>query len=304
MPSKLIGIDGGGTKTLGVLYDLDGKEQARIEKGFANFSVDVDTSMQHIEACIDALITSLNATDTLRHIQIGIAGLSALEKPEAYVQALSLRYKTSVDLVSDAVLALHSIRRDLDQGVIMIVSGTGSVVMADEAGETTLIGGYGHLLGEEGSGYHLAIQALKQLIAEQENGQSISPLSKRLASHLALSRREDLIQFVYRGKKQDIARLALFIAEQAKAGDSEARHLFEEEGRHLGRQTLNAYKKLQAHKAPIIALRGKFLMQAPFVKETLMDFLHTHINQFIVDDEPVDPVIGAYYLGQLKLAKR
>ena len=304
MSDKLIGIDGGGTKTLGVVYNLDGTEQTRIEKGFANFSVDVSKTKQHIESCIDALMATLNATDTVRHIQLGIAGLSALNDPNAYAQMLSHRYNTSVDLVTDAVLALHSIQRDVDQGVIMIVSGTGSVVMADEAGETTVIGGYGHLLGEEGSGYHLAIQALKQLIAEQENGQPTSSLSKRLADHLALNRREDLIQFIYRGKKQDIARLALIIAKEAKAGDLKARQLFEEEGRYLGKQTWNAYKKLQTKQPPIIALRGTFLMQAPFVKHTLMEFLQTHIKQFIVDDEPVEPVIGAYYLGQSKLAKR
>ena len=303
MNKYIIGLDGGGTKTLGVLYDMDGKELKRVEFGFSNFSIDEEIAKANVEKTIEELAKDLESDREL-FVQMGIAGYSKIKKSNQFVKSLEKKFNATVDLDSDAIIALYSVKKDQDVNVILVIGGTGSVLMVSNGEEANMVGGFGHLLGDEGSAYHLAITALKKVIEEKESNQKLSNLSNLLLKEIEALDYLDIKNFVYNNNKSEIARLAKFIAQCALDQDLDAISLLKQEGRHLAKQTINAYHLTKPKEKLIIALRGGFLLNAPYVKETLIEELKISLKDFIIDIHPIEPVIGAYYLGFLKLSKR
>lgn len=304
MSNYIIGVDGGGTKTLGVLFTEEGIEKKRVIFGFANFSVDEAISKHNIENTLTELTKDLLEKDKILQIELGIAGASKLEDKEEYVQKLSDKYKTNVDMVTDADIALYSILKDEDKSAIMVLGGTGSVIMSNENHEINMIGGFGHLLGDEGSSYHLSITALKNIIDEYENKEKFSYLSQEILKEINAENHYDIKNFVYNSSKSEIAKLSKFIAEYAMKGDLEAIEMFKEEGKHLSRQTISAFNQFKLNYPVIIGLRGGFLKNAPFVKETLIKELDKEKINYEIREEEVEPIIGAYYLALTKISKR
>ncbi|MDO9628704.1 MAG: BadF/BadG/BcrA/BcrD ATPase family protein [Acholeplasmataceae bacterium] len=303
MNKYIIGVDGGGTKTLGVLFDISGHELKRVEFGFSNFSIDEEIAKSNVEKTIAELAMDLEDEREL-FIQMGIAGYSKIKKSTQFVKSLEKKFNATVDLDSDAIIALYSVKQNKDINVIMVIGGTGSVLMVSDGEEANLVGGFGHLLGDEGSAYHLAITALKKIIEEKESNQELSELSKMILKEIEALDYLDIKNFVYNNNKSDIARLAKFIAHCALNHDLDAISLLKQEGRHLAKQTINAYNKSKKKDNVVIALRGGFLLNAPYVKETLIEELKISLKDFEIDIHPIEPVIGAYYLGLLKLSKR
>jgi N-acetylglucosamine kinase-like BadF-type ATPase len=302
MNKYIIGIDGGGTKTLGVLFDIKGNELNRVEFGFSNFSIDEHTAKTNIEKTIETLIKNLEQDREL-FIQMGIAGYSKIKQSTEFVKSLEQKFNATVDLDSDAMIALYSVKQDQDVNVIMVIGGTGSVLMINNGNQANLIGGFGHLLGDEGSAYHLSIAALKKVIEEKESNQRLSPLSEKILKEINVFDYQEIKNYVYNRNKSEIATLSRFIAECAIENDEDAINLLIQEGRYLAKQTINAYHRLMSKEKIIIALRGGFLLNAPYVKETLIKDLNQSLKDFVIDMNPTEPVIGAYYLGFLKLSK-
>jgi len=255
MNDYIIAIDGGGTKTQAMLYDTSGEPLGCVETGYSNFSIDVDVAKNNLEEAIEMTIRDFSDGKPIKAIQVGVAGLSTLIDKERYEQELSTRFHAPVSLT-----------------VIMVLGGTGSVVMANENRDVHMIGGYGHLLGDEGSGYHVSMTALKRIIATVDAGSMLSNFASRIMETLQAKSVKDIKSHVYNTNKSELAQLAKTIADIAKKGDEDAIDLLEDEGRHLGKQTMLAYAKLKDKVNPIIALRGKFLLEAPYVKEALIEY--------------------------------
>lgn len=302
MSRYIVGVDGGGTKTLGVLFKEDGTIQKRVEYGFSNFRVDKAIAKDNLISTIDDVVQDIDVNN-IDIIQIGVAGVPEVPYKEQLINELQERYQTTVSIVTDAEIALYSIRKDTNQCVIMVLGGTGSAVMVKNDEHDLIIGGFGHLLGDEGSGYHLAIHALRQVISQYEDNQTISPLSQAILEHIHAQQYNQIKDFVYNSSKQQIAQLSNFIATYALQGDEEAITLFKEEGIHLARQTITAFKKVQTCRKVIIGFRGNFLLHAPFVQETMLAELQKQNLEYTIDTNPVEPVVGAYYLGLSQLKR-
>ena len=303
MSKYIIGIDGGGTKTLGAVFNESGEIVNRVEYGFANFSANEEISKANIEKTLDKLVSEISSEDELIHIQLGIAGHSKLANKEEYLKHLVYKYNTSVDMTNDAIIALYSVKRDLDMNVIMVLGGTGSVIMISNEAGNSVIGGFGHLLGDQGSSYNLAITALKNIINEYEENLAFSDLSKAILKEIGADSHYEISKFVYNNTKSEIAKLSRFIADFALKGNVEAINLFIAEGVHLGRQTYSAYQKLKTNEKVIIGIKGGFLLNAPYVKETLIKELDKLKINYEISKEQVEPVVGAYYLALLNISK-
>jgi len=296
MSRYLIGVDGGGTKTLGAVFTIDGEIVKRREYGFSNFRVDKNIAKQNLILTLDELVQGIDTT-SIELIQIGISGVPEIEYKEALIKELEERYKTKIYMVTDAEIALYSIRKDTDDCVIMVLGGTGSAIMVKDHEKDLIIGGFGHLLGDEGSGYHLAITALKKIISQYEEGLNSSELSQAILEHIGATEYSQIKDFVYTSSKQRIAQLSGFIAQYAEQENLDAIQLFKEEGLHLARQTILAFQKLQGCSKVTIGFRGNFLLHAPYVLDTMVAELNQHNLEYTIDSDPVEPVVGAYYLG-------
>ncbi len=299
----IIGVDGGATKTLGILFSKDGTERKRSKKGFSNFSVNEEQSKGNIISVLDELTAGINSDDILL-IEIGVAGYSNYLEKDEFELELARKYNTKVSFGTDAAIAYYSVKKDYKKKVIMVLGGTGSVITFEHQDEIQFVGGFGHILGDEGSGYHLAIAALKMVIKQFEEAKIVSKLSKSILKELNITDYNDIKNFVYNNQKSDIAKLSEFIGKKADEADKEAIKLFIDEGVHLAEQTMIAYKTIGHTEEIIIGLKGGFLLEGPYVKEAFIQEIKKYGIKFKIDDQPTEPAYGAYYLALKHLSSK
>ena len=302
MSKYIIGVDGGGTKTLGVLYNLEGLEIKRHVSGFSNFNINYDQATQNLCDVLDHLTKDLKQTDDL-WIQLGISGYSKIREKESFEDALGEKYHAKVSLESDVLIALYDVKRSLNGNVIMVIGGTGSVVMYSDQNRLEQIGGYGHLLGDEGSAYHLSITALKDVIDVFEDQGNYDTFGKLILEHLNVKHHFGLRDFVYANEKTKVAEISAFINEIATLGNEKAIKMIKDEAYSLAKQTNRAYLKMNSKEHLIIALRGGFLTKSTLMKNTFLEYINKSIKDYELNESNESPVKGAYYLSLLKLKK-
>ncbi len=92
---------------------------------------------------------------------------------------------------------------------ILIISGTGSSVLGRNAeGQTARAGGWGHLLGDHGSGYWIALTGLRNAIRDYDRNGTLRPALRRVLRRLKMKSPEELVGWIHDATKADIAALA------------------------------------------------------------------------------------------------
>lgn len=297
----VIGIDGGGTKTLGVLYRIDGLEVKRVQLGFSNFSVDEVQAKNTLITLIESLLKGLDLSRKV-FIQMGIAGASRLSNKESFIEDLEAKFNCKAELDTDALIALYSVDKRKGEIPILAIGGTGSIVMIEKEQVVERIGGWGHLLGDEGSAYHLVIRAIKNIINEYELGQGLGVLSQHLLNQMNLDDPKGIIDYVYNKPKSELALLSTEIQEVAKT-DIFAKNLLMNEAKLLSSQIITAYKRFIKDEKVVIALKGSFALKALYVRETILEDLKKQLPNVRMDEAGYEPVYGAYRLAKNKIYK-
>ena len=269
-PRFLLAVEGGGSKTTALLTDLEGKGVGRgFGPGSNPHAVGVDAARKALAMAIDgALINAtgkLPAGSTWRETGVAMAcfGLAGIDGPEdeaqltAWVneQALAERFLVVND--SELVVAAGT----PEGWGVALISGAGSVCLArSPQGRTVRVGGWGHLLGDEGSGYRLALDALRvatQTVDGRADGQA---LLRAILKHWSLTDANALIQYVHAPgmTPADLAGLAPAILSLSANGDATAKALVEQSVRDLARQVDTAIRRLALERPPL-ALAGSQL---------------------------------------------
>ena len=213
----VIGLDIGGSKTHGIRA-VDGEPVAEAVAGSANLAAvgAVAAGRQ-----LDAVFARLG-TAGVDAVCAGAAGADGEESVATAVRLISERVPgAQVSVVHDARLVLAA--EGLDAGVALI-SGTGSVVWGRRAdGTHARAGGWGHLLGDEGSGYRVAVEAVRHALDRMDTGAPVDPLTTTLLDACGLTAREQLIDFFYtRQDRRYWAQHAPLVVTLAGQGDPAA----------------------------------------------------------------------------------
>jgi N-acetylglucosamine kinase-like BadF-type ATPase len=227
-----IGVDGGATRTIGVLTDEE-RIVTRCVVGPTNPHVVGETT------CLDTLgdlldnLSREHSLDGVQAIWFGIAGLRTradLALVKRVCEKLGVADRTHVS--DDTLLALAS--AGLEQCGIAVVAGTGSCVTGVNAeGKRVIVGGVGHLLGDEGSGYYTVLEALRAASrAGQDRGPQTS-LLPRFIEKLGVSGSDEVVRWAYGASVGDVASLAGVVIECAEQGDIVAEGIIEGGAQHL-----------------------------------------------------------------------
>ncbi|QKG85468.1 ATPase [Kroppenstedtia pulmonis] len=290
----IIGVDGGGSKTKAVAFDIQGNELAVGESGFGNLMVDEEQAIRHIEEAILQCTQGLTM-DECSYLYLGLAGIEGSPRQKELRKRWEERFRAPTALVNDAYIAHAASLRGHDG--ILTISGTGSVSLGVREGRKEMAGGWGHLLGDEGSGYWIVIEAFKQLIREEEEECSWSALSLRIMEELGFTSAQDIKSFIYHSPKSKVAELVPLVVKVADGGDQTAVSLLQKAGTELADLTCRLYRKLGFPGSVSVGLKGSVLLRIPLVQETLMEKVRQNLGdvQFIAED--TSPVKGAYYLA-------
>jgi len=293
-----MGIDGGGSTLRVAVVDDALVPLAVATRATANPSV---IGHEAAAALIqDAMREALSQTSVpVEAVAIGVAGASAAHSTgwllrvvgEVLPDALIV---PSTDLMI-ALVGAHGGLRD-----VMVLAGTGSVALAiDAQGEPVQAGGWGYLLGDEGGGFWLAMEALRAcarwadgIAPEAEN------LARRMMAALGLTRGIDLIPWVYRQPPptREIAQHASVVLEAAGEGDPCAGEIVARGATALAAIARSAIARAGLN-APVIQFCGGLLGFDNALSAALCAELG-------LSERPVPlypPVIGAALLAKIRL---
>jgi N-acetylglucosamine kinase-like BadF-type ATPase len=291
----LIGIDAGGTNTKAVILK-DGKETVfEATCGYGNPAIHYETALANISFAITACLES-GFGNECEEIVIGVAGIEAGENLQKLQQDLKLVTQVPIILVNDAELAFYAYFGPQDG--ILTIAGTGSISYGRNQERGSYIGGWGHLLGDEGSSYDIAIQACKQMIMEEESNTAYSPLTRAILDSLGMTEVKEIKGFIYQSKKDEIASLAYIAHLQAEKGDRIAQMLFGNAGVQLADQTLRLIHALQLQSPVRVACAGSLLESNRFVQNSFKNRLKESHFEICIVDEKKPAAYGAYPISK------
>jgi N-acetylglucosamine kinase len=287
----VIGIDAGGTKTVGLLADETGKVLAKSIAGGANLVVHGELV---VEKSLFQVIDALDASHPVDALCLGIAGVDrpgAEEVIRGVLRRLGIR--RAIRIVNDAIVALVAGAPD---GVgIVVVSGTGSIAYgADRNGTTARSGGWGYLLGDEGSAFWLGHAAVRLGIRAADGRGPATALYDRICNHLEVVVPDGLVAWFYDQElsRHRVARLASIVEQAAVDGDETADRLLDQAARHLVRAAMAVERQLEFSEAYSLVLAGGVYKACPSLYERVEKKLDLDLARVVrLADEPASGAV-------------
>ncbi len=296
-----IGVDGGGSKTLAVLAGERGQELGRGSAGGCNYQV---VGIEPAQAAITSAIQGAFGVAGIPYqpVKCLCLGLAGVGRPDdrAWVEefARQNRLAERVKIANDGQLLLWA--GTPDGWGVGVVSGTGSIAYGrGPDGREARAGGWGYLIGDEGSGYAIGRAAL-QAVAQAADGRAEpTSLTAKILAYWKLNAPWDLVGKIYRSGigRVEIAGLASLVFEEALAGDVAALQIETQAGRDLADMLSVTANRLGLTGKIPCALGGGVLANSPgFARRVIHEAFELGLNLDPVT--PVDePVRGAVRLA-------
>src|SRR5438876_9738583 len=192
----VLGIDAGGTKTVCLLADERGTILAEGRGPGANLHAAGELEVEKV--LHEVMEEAIGERDIApAAICLGIAGVDRDDEART-VRAIMRRigHKSRVLVVNDALIALVAGAQDAPG--IVIIAGTGSIVYGRNArGEAARAGGWGHMIGDEGSGYWIGKEALAAVMRAVDGRGSETRLTEDVLTHFQIADTSQLPRIVY-----------------------------------------------------------------------------------------------------------
>ena len=301
----VLGIDAGGTKTVCQLADASGRIVGESRGPGANLQaageLDVEKTLHRL---MDEVMGRLDNA-RLGAICVGMAGVDRPGDAEI-VRGIMRRIGQSarVLIVNDALVALEA-GAPAEPGVV-IIAGTGSISYGRNArGQAARAGGWGYVLGDEGSGYWIGRHALRAVVREADRRGPRTLLTPRALAHFGVKRPQDLIHEIYYGGMRPgaIAALASEVHAAFADGDAVAAGILEVGVRELVASASSVVTRLQLEHEPFrFVLAGGIFRAVPWMRDQLMERLPRVAAQAAITPLEVEPAEGAVRLALSLLA--
>ncbi|GIP38772.1 N-acetylmuramic acid/N-acetylglucosamine kinase [Paenibacillus sp. J31TS4] len=306
-----IGIDGGGTKTEAValgdreerLCSLTGPSTNPRALGFP-------VALRQLAELLD---------DTLARPELGGApcgglclGLAGVGLPEERQQVLTMLEQFQQErglsfpvwITNDAEIGLMG-ALGKEAGMIA-VSGTGSILYGlTPEGQSCRVGGWGHLLGDEGSGYAIGLASIKAVMRSYDGVLPPTRLTGLICEAYGFEDITGLKDYIYKEdiKKKDIAAFARLCIEAAEAGDETASQILETAALELADQAITLVNKNLWFVTADLVMTGSIFGHAVPFRETFMRIVGGAFPHLQLHLSQQSPAYGAALLASRRAAR-
>ena len=245
-----LGVDGGATRCRARLRDSSGRELSHCVGPASNIYIDFDAAMRVVRETINSAIAAGAARQEIA-VGLGLAGVS--EDREAERVAAALPDFARVIVVNDAVAACVGANGLGDGG--LIIAGTGSAGIARVGARTTIIGGRGFKLGDDGSAARLGEAALRATLRALDGLEPMSELARALGRHFGGDSLR-MTRWAAEAKPTDYGAFAPQILDLAKSGDARACEIAGEAAKAIA-ALANALNTLGAERIALVGGLGE-----------------------------------------------
>lgn len=297
-----IGVDGGGSKTEIVALDQSDQVFRCLSKPASNYHVvGIEQAVQTITEGIREALQE----ESLKGIGISLAGIDTPEDWKIMANGLKQKLKSlaqetlipyhevPVVLENDAFGALMSVRGKFSGNVL--AAGTGTVALGvNPEGTVFRVGGWGHLIGDQGSGYDIGRKALAATMASFDGYGPKSLLETKITEYLGLTQVPDISDWLYRSRRtnKDVAALVPVVVETARKGDNISKLILDESGQALGLLTRALLRKTSGSE---IGFVGGI--------SNILEFIEPSFLATIQEEFPTFQVLKPYYSSAIGAAR-
>ncbi len=228
-----VGIDAGGTQTVGILVDTDGREVARAHAGGAN---PWDVGPEAARAALTSVLEQLLAGGGVRAVCLGSAGIDRESDKVAAEKSLRAMVPghIAIDVRNDAAAALGL--TGPKRPAMVVIASTGSIAYGESAdGSPLRVGGHGAILGDPGSATAFGIAAARHTANVMDGLETRGPLADLVIAQLKLKRPSDVVVRIQHPDLDVplVASLAPLVQQAHQRGDAAAKAIIESEGTAL-----------------------------------------------------------------------
>src|SRR5947207_12381384 len=243
-----LGVDGGASKTAALVIDDSGKNLGSGVAGPSNhLRVGIETAARNIERAVNkALVAADVASREINWAYCGIAGADHPAHRQEVVDSLNVFFpRGNFTVDNDARIALTG-AIGFGAGAV-VIAGTGSVAYGRNAeGAEARAGGWGPIIGDEGSGYGIAREGLAAILRAHDGRGPATKMTEVLKERYDM-KPEDLPPFVYAQTTQtdDIARFGKLVIDAAQEDDAAAKEILDRAGRELAAAVIAVARRLK-----------------------------------------------------------
>jgi len=286
---KILGVEGGGTKTSWVLAERSESDLCIVDQGKlppANFRLASPDELRAMFRELPKEITRCGiflAGCGTEGDRTSLTRLCAEVWPNAKVVVGS-------DRDSGLAAALGS-----GDGIV-VNAGSGSSVTGRRDKRIENAGGWGHILGDAGGGYFLSIQALRLILREYDLHRGEVQFTTKVLRALSLNNLDELVRWAQTADKMEVAMLTPVVFEAAAGGDSRVMEILEEGARVLCEYTEAVASRLQVL-APKVVLIGGLFQRDSIYNHTFRRRLKKVLPDARVTNAERSPELGAAWLA-------
>jgi len=306
----ILAIDGGGTKTIGILSKTDGIILRMEHGGSSNMNGQRDQAIEEVGLVVRKLMAFAN--EQQEEIEALFAGMAGIEQGsnrqilERYLRELCPS-NVVIKLDNDAITALFS--GTLGKAGIVQIAGTGSITFGLGAdGKRERVGGWGYIVGDPGSGFAIGKSALTAVMRAWDGIDGSTLLTSLVQEVYALKRVPDIIPYIYeKDTRQRVASLVPLVMEAVDRGDATAKRILSEAVHELAEAIECLYHKLyeegsqNRHASVPVVLTGGVFNRSDLLVPVLIEQCTSRKLQVKVILPDMPPIAGALFAA-LRLA--
>lgn len=286
---RVLGIEGGGTKTSAALLDGSGRVLARARAGVSNSKLLTESELAAVFRTIQKQIGKFPDV-----VSICLAGaIASSDHKKIRTVAGKVWPKAVVHTATDRESALMAGFGKLEG--IAVICGTGSSTFGMHRGKLAKSGGWGHMLGDRGSGYDIALQGMRAAIRNYDETGKVGKLASAFLQSLRFNSPEELIPWVQAASKADIAAAAVTVFRAAKNGDPLAMRILDFAANELAESVRIVAEKLH-WKNPNVCLKGGVFEHQPEFFRSVRKGIRKLLPRASVHAPKYDGAVGAALL--------
>jgi len=298
----LLGVDGGGTKTITVVADLQGNVLGIGLSGGSNYhTVGLENAIKAIKDSSEQAISNANIS-SIKSACFGLAGIGRQNDHDILSPELvNLSIADNILLKHDAFIALAG--ATICQPGVIVIAGTGAMAFGiNHSGKEERASGWGYLLGDEGSAYYVGRKALSASCKAFDGRGRKTALLESIISHFDLEDFTQIIKTIYSEKTstQDISAIAPIVPQQAKLGDEIALEILNDTAFELALSAKSVIKKLNMENEKVLVAIAGSVFKAG-------ELLLKSFRQYVKSAYPLAEIISPNFksvTGALLLAFR
>ena len=247
---KILGVEGGGTKTAWVLAERDGEELRVLDQGKlppSNFRL---TTPERLRAIFSELPKQIDRAG------IFLAGCAQEDRQSLARLCAEIWPAAKIVTGSDRDSGLAAALGHADG--IAVNAGSGSSITGRRGDKIEKAGGWGHILGDAGGGYFLSVQALRLILREYDLRRGEVQFTEKVLRALSLNNLDELVRWAQTADKMELATLVPVVFEAAANGDTRVMEIIEEGALCLCEYTEAVASRLHLLAPKVILLGGLF----------------------------------------------